>query len=102
MQKPKSRDINQMAAAILAAAIGTPEEPKPKRKNPAAVALGRAGGLKGGKARAKALIDYVVGVFTDDTGAFSADRIHRPFLESEHFLIKFVREPLGPCSQFFS
>ena len=55
MQKPKNRDINQIAAAILAAAIGTPEKPKPRRKNPAAVALGRAGGLKGGKARAKAL-----------------------------------------------
>ncbi|HYD88421.1 MAG TPA: hypothetical protein VEA80_13175 [Vitreimonas sp.] len=27
----------------------------PKEKNPAAVALGRLGGLKGGKARAKAL-----------------------------------------------
>lgn len=30
------------------------EEPEPK-KNPAAVALGRLGGLKGGKARAKKL-----------------------------------------------
>ena len=34
----------------------TPEEPKPEReKNAAAVALGRLGGLKGGKARAEKL-----------------------------------------------
>lgn len=42
-------DANQLAADILRAAT---EEPG---KNPAAVALGRKGGLKGGKARAKAL-----------------------------------------------
>jgi len=50
MQKRSSKpDINQIAADILKAATGEPE------KNPAAVALGRLGGLKGGKARAKAL-----------------------------------------------
>lgn len=32
-----------------------PKKPKPKKKNPAAVALGRLGGLKGGKARAEKL-----------------------------------------------
>ncbi len=32
-------------------------EPKKKRKNPAAVALGRLGGLKGGVARAEILTD---------------------------------------------
>lgn len=49
MQKRSSKDVNQLAADILRAAT---EEPA---KNPAAVALGRRGGLKGGKARAEAL-----------------------------------------------
>jgi hypothetical protein len=48
-----SRDINQLAADILRAATGEPEPLTPEgKKNPAAVALGRLGGLKGGKARA--------------------------------------------------
>lgn len=68
MQKPKKlpRDANSLAARIVAMSTGT-EEPnvtgqpreeavKPvKDKNPAAVALGRLGGLKGGKARAEKL-----------------------------------------------
>lgn len=49
-------DINQLAADILAHAIGEAENTTPKgTKNPAAVALGRMGGLKGGKARAASL-----------------------------------------------
>jgi hypothetical protein len=49
----KTRDVNQSAARVVAAATG---RPTPKRKkNPAAVALGRLGGLKGGKARADSL-----------------------------------------------
>ena len=48
-----SKDENQIAASILnqitEAAVQQPT------KNPAAVALGRLGGLKGGKARAKKL-----------------------------------------------
>ena len=57
MQKPKNRDANQLAAFIVGMVTGTAQEakPKPKKKNPAAVALGRAGGLKGGKARAASL-----------------------------------------------
>jgi hypothetical protein len=53
MQKRSSRDINQMAAQIVAEATagGTALH----GKNPAAVALGRRGGLKGGKARAAIL-----------------------------------------------
>lgn len=43
--------MNQRAARIIAIATG---EPVPD-KNPAAVALGRLGGLKGGKARAQKL-----------------------------------------------
>lgn len=51
-----SRDLNQNAARIAALATGEAiPAPKRKRKNPAAVALGRKGGLKGGKARAAAL-----------------------------------------------
>ena len=50
----KTSDENVTAFEKLKAATGEPAE-KPKEKNPAAVALGRLGGLKGGKARAKAL-----------------------------------------------
>ena len=70
MQKPKKlpADVNARAAAIVALSTGQPlpkldEAPKqpekaakPEReRNPAAVALGRLGGLKGGKARAEKL-----------------------------------------------
>ncbi len=56
MQKrsSKGKDINQLAASVVAEATGQDQpqsEPK-KEKNPAAVALGKLGGLKGGKARA--------------------------------------------------
>lgn len=52
--KAKPKDVNELAAAILAEAVGEPEELTPEgTKNPAAVALGRLGGLKGGKARAR-------------------------------------------------
>jgi hypothetical protein len=49
-----TRDINEMAFKVIdrATEIATP---KKRRKNPAAVMLGRRGGLKGGKARAAAL-----------------------------------------------
>lgn len=47
-------DVNQRAVLIAKIATGEAEEPK-SEKNPAAVALGRLGGLKGGKARAKSL-----------------------------------------------
>ncbi|HZP30592.1 MAG TPA: hypothetical protein VFC99_16695 [Acidimicrobiia bacterium] len=51
----KPGDVNSLAAAIVGEAVG--DEPKPAKdeKNPHAVALGRAGGLKGGKARAAKL-----------------------------------------------
>jgi hypothetical protein len=51
--KPKRKrpsDSNQLAHSVLQDVIGL-ADPKPA-KNPAAVALGRLGGLKGGKARA--------------------------------------------------
>ena len=57
--KKKPTDINLIAAQIVEAATKpTEEEPTKKKqseKNPAAVALGRLGGLKGGKARAEKL-----------------------------------------------
>ena len=46
-------DANQLAASIVGKATG--QRSKPKHKNPAAVALGRLGGMKGGKARAASL-----------------------------------------------
>jgi hypothetical protein len=49
---PKRPDLNQIAASIVSQTTERKTEPK---KNPAAVALGRLGGLKGGKARANAL-----------------------------------------------
>jgi hypothetical protein len=55
-KKKRPRDISQLAVSIVqdATAEPTPKESSPK-KNPAAVALGRLGGLKGGKARAAKL-----------------------------------------------
>ena len=52
------RDPNQLAKLIVDMATGEAEpEPAPKgrEKNPAAVALGKLGGAKGGKARAAKL-----------------------------------------------
>lgn len=49
-------DINQRAKSIVDIATGEVEEaPIVSDKNPAAVALGKLGGKKGGKARAESL-----------------------------------------------
>jgi hypothetical protein len=49
-------DLNTVAFNIVQQATGQAAQPAPKpEKNPAAVALGRLGGLKGGKARAASL-----------------------------------------------
>lgn len=54
--KPKRpRDFNQLAVAVVKAATEGEVAPVEKPKNPHAVALGKLGGLKGGKARAKKL-----------------------------------------------
>ncbi|MBC7783608.1 MAG: histone H1 [Burkholderiales bacterium] len=51
----RPRDTNQLAKFIVDVATGNaPAEPE-SNKNPAAVALGKLGGAKGGKARAAAL-----------------------------------------------
>jgi hypothetical protein len=63
-KRSRTTDPNESAFAVTQSIISRldpesvqPEpvpakKPRPKRKNPAAVALGRKGGLKGGKARA--------------------------------------------------
>jgi hypothetical protein len=54
----KPRDLNKLAASIVTVATderSTDEKLRADGKNPAAVALGRLGGKKGGKARAAAL-----------------------------------------------
>ena len=58
MAKKKIRpyDVNVIASQIVSEATQEAMEEKPnKKKNPAAVELGRLGGLKGGKARARKL-----------------------------------------------
>ncbi len=52
----RPRDPNQLAKLVVDIATGEVEEPKGDKqpqKDPAAVALGRKGGLKGGRARAE-------------------------------------------------
>ncbi|MGO9991133.1 MAG: histone H1 [Steroidobacteraceae bacterium] len=52
----RPRDTNQLAKFIVDLATGGREEDDPdKSKNPAAVAKGRKGGLKGGKSRMASL-----------------------------------------------
>jgi hypothetical protein len=52
----RPRDVNSLAKFIADVATGQAELPKTDEgKDPAAVALGRRGGLKGGKARAENL-----------------------------------------------
>jgi hypothetical protein len=52
----KKQDINERAFAIVQQISGESQVvDSEKPKNPAAVALGRLGGLKGGKARAQKL-----------------------------------------------
>jgi hypothetical protein len=56
--RKKPRDLNKLAASIVADATdgrSTEETLLAEGKNPAAVALGKLGGLKGGAARAAAL-----------------------------------------------
>jgi hypothetical protein len=57
MPKRSSSDINETAFRIVQQSTGqaAPVLPPIPAKNPAAVALGRLGGLKGGKARAESL-----------------------------------------------
>lgn len=59
-KRPRPRDPNQLAKLIVDIATGEVEDkpdpcPGDSEKDPAAVSLGRRGGLKGGKARAAAM-----------------------------------------------
>lgn len=58
-ERKRPRDINALASMITGIATGEIEDREPEKgnygKNPAAVALGRLGGKKGGKARAEKL-----------------------------------------------
>ena len=49
----RPRDANQLAKHIVDIATGVEDKPRKPSKNPAAVALGKLGGRKGGKARAE-------------------------------------------------
>jgi hypothetical protein len=53
-KKETPRDTNELAAFIVEQATSEPKDP-PREKNPNAVALGRLGGIKGGRARAERL-----------------------------------------------
>lgn len=55
--RKRPRDINQLAASLVHDATdeNREREPADDGKDPAAVSLGRRGGLKGGKARAAKL-----------------------------------------------
>lgn len=53
-KKPRKDDLNALAKSIVDQATGETQHEEPE-KNPAAVELGRLGGLKGGKARAASL-----------------------------------------------
>lgn len=58
MTKKRPTDPNQLAKMIVEQATGqvpTEEQPPILKKNPAAVALGKLGGKKGGPARAQKL-----------------------------------------------
>jgi hypothetical protein len=54
MHKRSSRDVNQAVASLIDSVIRK-NDPEQSAKNPAAVALGKLGGIKGGPARAAVL-----------------------------------------------
>jgi len=58
-RRKRPRDPNQLGKMIVDISVGDVEDraptPEEEGKDPAAVSLGRRGGLKGGKARAKSL-----------------------------------------------
>lgn len=54
-KRKKPRDLNRLAASIVSEATSEKKPEPESTKNPAAVELGRMGGLKGGKARAEKL-----------------------------------------------
>jgi hypothetical protein len=77
----KKLDMNQLAKAIVD--IATREADKDSKeepvKNPAAVALGRLGGLKGGKARAAKALSQKAIRNSKEGGGGSLEKIGRQF-----------------------
>ncbi len=55
VRKKRPTDLNQLAKSLVDDATGNAPDDADSGKNPAAVALGRLGGKKGGPARAKKL-----------------------------------------------
>ena len=55
LDKKRPTDLNKLAASIVEDAVDEDKPEEVSDKDPAAVALGRKGGLKGGKARAEKL-----------------------------------------------
>jgi len=53
--RSRSTDVNELGKRLVEEATGQVPRTDPPEKDPAAVALGRKGGLKGGKARAAKL-----------------------------------------------
>jgi len=54
--RKRPSDVNELGKLVVDLATGEAAEPNPDEgKDPAAVALGRRGGLKGGKARAASM-----------------------------------------------
>lgn len=51
----RPRDQNELAKRLVDEATGAAPKTEPPQKDPNAVALGRKGGLKGGRARADAM-----------------------------------------------
>ena len=54
-RKRRPADLNSLAASIVADSVDEDKDEPDDGKDPAAVALGRKGGLKGGRARADKL-----------------------------------------------
>lgn len=54
-RKRRPADVNRLAASIVADATSDEPEDPYEGKDPAAVELGRRGGLKGGRARAESM-----------------------------------------------
>lgn len=92
--KPKRpRDVSQRAKLIVDIATGEVEDENPDEgKNPHAVALGRLGGQKGGKARASSVEEYTNGMA--DLAEVIHDQAYGPGFFSAGS-IYFVRKEIG-------
>jgi len=53
--RKRPKDANQLGKPIVDLSVGEADEEQEEKKNPAAVALGRLGGQKGGRARAESM-----------------------------------------------